>query len=95
MNGLPVLVREEDWPAIVAAGHTPAYRAINGAFAARRAQQFHTGLPYVGSAEFGNLRGSGTNFATDHEVAGRFTGSGPTRSFTSRRCSSDSAMLMG
>jgi 8-oxo-dGTP pyrophosphatase MutT (NUDIX family) len=41
------------------------------------------------------MQGSGTNFATDHDVAGEYSADTPSRGFTQRRRSARSATLLG
>jgi 8-oxo-dGTP pyrophosphatase MutT (NUDIX family) len=93
MDAPPVQVREADWRAILAAGHIPMYRGIYGAYALRKAEQFRAGDPFIGWAR--NVKGSGTNFATDHEFAGMYDGSPTEPSFTPRRRAPRSMVLKG
>ncbi len=71
MGGTPTLVDAADWRELLAAGHQPVYRGINGERAEEQAEQFRSAeRPFVGWAA--SLGGSGTNFSTDPATAVRF-----------------------
>jgi 8-oxo-dGTP pyrophosphatase MutT (NUDIX family) len=71
MSGTPTPVDAADWRELLAAGHQPMYRGINGERAEERAEQFRSGeRPFVGFAA--SLGGRGSNFSTDPETAGGF-----------------------
>ncbi|MEJ3658136.1 NUDIX domain-containing protein [Actinomycetes bacterium KLBMP 9759] len=92
-DGPPGLVHAAEWPEIVAAGHRPIYRGISGPYSVRMAEQYRSRDAFIGWAA--NMQGRGTNFATDHSTADEFAGSEDDRSFTARRRSAASALLMG